>query len=121
MAGAFDDDALDFVVDYSALVDEKLPSCLFARQHEHRHGQLCFGELGKVLAVLLKRLEHFEAGAHRAGLMIGLGVKAAITLRHGFFAVGSKVVPEMFEIDSFAAGDELERSLTVKMKMPEIA
>src|SRR3954469_8300345 len=51
MTGAFDDDAFDIVIDQAALIDEKLSTGLFARQHQHRHRQLGFGKIGKILAV----------------------------------------------------------------------
>ncbi len=56
-----------------------------------------------------------------AGLGIGLGVEFAILFRYRLFWIGGEIVPEMLEIDPFAAADQRQRRLAVEMEMPEIA
>jgi hypothetical protein len=120
MPSPLDDDALDVVVDQTALIDEKLSAGLLARQHEHRHRQLGHGEGGEVFGVLLEGAERLEPRPHAAGLGIGGRVEPAIRLGDGMGRIGREVVPEMLEIDALAALDQREGCLSVEVEMPKV-
>ena len=76
---------------------------------------------GKLDRVLRKGTKNFHPGLHVAGPGILLRIELAIGLRDRFRGIGGKVVPEMFEINSLAAGDQRQRRLAEEMEVPEIA
>jgi hypothetical protein len=104
-----------------ALLDQEFARGLLASEDQHGHRQLGRGELREIGGVLLEGAEDLEAGAHAAGPGIGGGIEAAIGFRDRAGALGGEIVPEMLQVNALAAGDELERYLTVEVEVPDIA
>src|ERR1700676_3658987 len=113
--------AFHMLGDKPALLNQEIAGRLFAGQYKHRHQQGRLRKAGEVLRVLFEGFKVLEAGTHTTPPGIGFDVNPAVALRYRMGRVGGEIVPEMFKVDAFAAVNERERSLAVKVEMPKIS
>ena len=75
----------------------------------------------KSLRVALEVVEVLEAGSHRPGLRVGLGVDPSVRLGHRVVSIGREVVPEVLEVDPLAPLHQCQRHLAVEVEVPQVA
>src|SRR3954453_2715457 len=121
MTFAFDNNSVDVCIDQTGLLNQEFSRSFFSSQHQHWHCQFRLGKVREVFRILFEVAEDFEACTHRAWLRIGSRIKLSIRFRHRVLWIGSKIIPEMLEVDPFTSGYQLERRFAVKVKVPEIS
>jgi hypothetical protein len=115
VAGSLDNGPRHVSGNLPGLLDEKRAGRLLAGENKKRHFELDRRERREVTRVRFERLEVLEPGSHAVVASVGGGVQTAIVLRRRFGSISRKIVPEVLEVDAFAALDERQRYFPVKV------